>query len=88
MIGIEKEEYKTIKNSHLKFAEDRGPTKTYCPSEVAKACFPKTWRNHMDVIRMVADDLVSTGNLVVLQKGMIISDKAVTAKGPIRLRKK
>jgi len=88
MIEIKTEWYDTIKSSHLKFAEERGLDKTYCPSEVAKACFPKNWRNHMDVVREVADDLVATGNLKVLQGGKIISSRAVAAKGPIRLQKK
>ncbi|MGB3149340.1 MAG: DUF3253 domain-containing protein [Maribacter sp.] len=88
MTEITKERYDTIKGSHLMFAEERGLYKTYCPSEVAKACFPKNWRKYMDVVRGAADNLVATGNLVVLQNGKIIPVKAVDAKGPIRLRKK
>ncbi|MHA7056075.1 DUF3253 domain-containing protein [Aquimarina sp. M1] len=78
----------TIKEAHLKFAKSRETNCTYCPSEVARALFPESWRNQMDNVRQVADDLVESGHLVTLQKGKVISEKATEAKGPIRLRKK
>ncbi len=42
----------------------------------------------MDFVRTVAEDLVESQQLVVLQKGKVISQKANETKGPIRLRKK
>jgi len=80
--------YETIRNFHLDFAEQRGLESTYCPSEVARACFSKDWRSQMDLVRQVADELVADEKLVVMQKGEIISAKAVDAKGAIRLRRK
>ena len=72
---------------HLKFAEKRGLDKTYCPSEVARSIFPNGWREQMDLVRQVADELVASRHLVTLQKGKIIDQKPTEAEGPIRLRK-
>ena len=77
-----------IQISHLKFAEERGLEKTYCPSEVARELFPNNWRDKMDLIRNVADELVKSGELVVLQKGEIKKELPSKLKGPIRLRKR
>lgn len=76
-----------IKAAHLRFAEARGTACTYCPSEVAREIFLESWREQMDNVRQVADNLVESKHLVVLQKGKVISEKATEAKGPIRLRK-
>lgn len=77
-----------IKELHLKFAKERGLDATYCPSEVARKLYPENWRDKMDLVREVADDLVAKDKLVVMQKGEIIPEKATEASGPIRLRKK
>ena len=82
-IDIEK-----IKTEHLKFAQQRGLGATYCPSEVARRIFPENWRNYMDTVRKVADDLVNKEVLVTLQKGEIIENIPSQAKGPIRLKLK
>ncbi|MGB6151833.1 MAG: DUF3253 domain-containing protein [Pricia sp.] len=79
--------HEKIINLHLKFAEDRGTDKTYCPSEVARKIYPDDWRPKMDLVRQVADTLVESGKLVVLQNGRKIDDKPSEATGPIRLRK-
>ncbi|SFB71026.1 DUF3253 domain-containing protein [Kaistella jeonii] len=59
-----------IKKLHLEFSEDRGLDKTYCPSEVARELFPDDWREKMDLVRKVADELLIEGKLIVLQKGL------------------
>ena len=74
-----------ITSLHRQFADQRGTGKTYCPSEVARALAPKHWRDHMDAVREVADQLVANGELAVFQKGEQIQEKATEAKGPIRL---
>lgn len=66
----------------------RGLGKTFCPSEVARELFSDKWRDEMELIRNVADDLVKKGKLVVLQKGIIQNKLPSELKGPIRLRKK
>ncbi|WP_031428605.1 DUF3253 domain-containing protein [Flavimarina sp. Hel_I_48] len=77
-----------IRESHIEFAESRGLEATYCPSEVARKINPENWRDLMDTVREVADELVDDAVLVVMQKGKIIQDSASNASGPIRLRKK
>lgn len=77
-----------IRNAHLKFAEDRGNDKTYCPSEVARELYPSDWRDKMDKVRMVADLLVMENRLEVLQKSIVKDELPSELRGPIRLRKK
>lgn len=77
-----------IQQTHLQLAESRGLDKTYCPSEVARELFPDDWRDKMDLVRAVADELVKNGKLVVLQKGAIKTSLPSELKGPIRLRQK
>ncbi|QLG46498.1 DUF3253 domain-containing protein [Costertonia aggregata] len=77
-----------IKDLHLQFAEERGLDKTYCPSEVARKFAPDIWRDKMDLVREVADNLVTSGQLIALQKGVKIVKKPSEARGPIRLQKK
>lgn len=71
-----------IRAAILKAVDERGPLKTVCPSEVARALWPKHWRMHMDELRTVAADLVRADRLRVTQRGKIID--LATAKGPIR----
>ena len=66
----------------LDLATRRGPSKTFCPSEVARALFTE-WRGEMDRVRRVAAQLVEDGQLVATQRGAIV--KIETARGPIRL---
>lgn len=77
-----------IKNAHLQFAAERGFGKTYCPSEVARELFPEEWRSKMDLVREVADQLVTAGKLQVLQGNAVGRDLVSKLKGPIRLRRK
>ena len=60
----------------------RGPGKTICPSEVARALAPD-WRALMPEVRKVAQDLAGQGRVTVTQKGQTVD--ALTARGPIRL---
>lgn len=77
-----------IKQNLLRFAQERGADKTYCPSEIARLLYPDCWRDKMDLVRKEADILVEAGELVVLQKGLIQQKLPSDLKGPIRLRKK
>jgi hypothetical protein len=64
-------------------AEERGPDKTFCPSEIARRLDPDDWRERMPEIRAVAARLVQSGQLRCTQSGKD-ADPA-TAHGPIRL---
>lgn len=75
-----------ILQSHLRFAEERGSDKTYCPSEVARELYDDNWRDKMIEVRAVADVLVKDKKLNVLQKGIIQTQLPSELKGPIRLQ--
>lgn len=63
----------------------RGPGKSICPSEVARAQAPANWRAHMPAVRDAARQLARDGRLRVTQ-GQRDLDPAEAWTGPIRLR--
>lgn len=78
----------TIRETMLTLVQARGPQKSICPSEVARALFDKndgeTWRQYMDAVRTMAHRLAEEGRLIVTQKGETVDIR--TAKGPVRLQ--
>jgi hypothetical protein len=68
----------------LAMAEARGPGKTLCPSEVARA-HADDWRPLMERVRQAARRLAAQGRIEVLQKGRVVDPS--DAAGPIRLRR-
>lgn len=66
----------------LALALDRGPGRSFCPSEAARALSP-AWRPLMPHVRRIAARLQATGALAATQKGQPVSIPA--ARGPIRL---
>lgn len=64
-------------------AHRRGTGKTLCPSEVARALALGDWRALMPEVRRQADALAAKGEILVTQKGVVVS--AVAARGPIRI---
>ncbi|GIV83976.1 MAG: hypothetical protein KatS3mg052_0983 [Candidatus Roseilinea sp.] len=67
----------------LRLLRARGPGKTICPSEAARAYAPDDWRRHMPAVRQAALDLADAGQIVVLQRGRRVDGRS--ARGPIRL---
>jgi hypothetical protein len=65
----------------------RGPTKSICPSEVARALEPEEdrWRRLMGPIRAAAIRLARAGQLDILRKGKPASPDS-EIRGVIRLR--
>lgn len=74
-----------IRNQILRLTEERGPDKTICPSEAAKACSPKNWRALMGEVRKAAEALEEQGLISIEQGGEKVSPDEV--EGPIRLRR-
>ena len=68
----------------LAMATERGPDKTVCPSEIARALFPGNWRKHMDEVRTSAIGLQQAGKVTITQKGNPVDVENI--KGPIRIR--
>jgi len=72
----------------LKLLRERGPGKTICPSEVARAAAGSedrsAWEPLMEPVRAAAQRLVVQGKIVITQSGQVVD--GATAKGPVRLR--
>lgn len=63
----------------------RGPSKTACPSEVARELAPQDWRPLMEAVRQRARKLASEGQLEITQGGTVV-DATAAFHGPVRLR--
>ncbi len=74
-----------ISEKILELLHERSVGSTICPSEVARTLDKDDWRELMDAVRDVADELRSKKKIYVTQRGKKISS-AVAAKGPIRLK--
>ncbi len=63
----------------------RGPGKTICPSDAARAVGGERWRSLVPPAREVARDLARRGQIEITQKG-VVQDTHAEWKGPIRIR--
>lgn len=70
----------------LELLERRGPGKTICPSDAARALGGKDFRALMDTARAAAAELVGAGVIEVTQRGEVVD--IAKARGPIRLRRR
>jgi hypothetical protein len=75
---------KSISQTILSMATERGADKTICPSEVAREMFPANWRKHMEEVRQAAVDLQQQGKVTITQKGEPVDVNKI--KGPIRIK--
>lgn len=73
-----------IRRCLLQKVQQRGPDKTICPSEVARALGGDRWRQLMEPVRQEGQALAAEGKIQITQKGQVIDPKA--ARGPIRYR--
>ena len=71
-----------IRTTILDHVRERGPGKSICPSEVARA-LAIDWRPLMPSVRSEAASLIAAGALAATQGGVPVDP--VTARGPIRL---
>lgn len=70
-----------VREAILDLALQRGPGKSLCPSEVARALEPEDWQALMPEVRRVAAGMPE---IMATQNGMEVDP--VAARGPIRLR--
>lgn len=77
-------EHSEIRQTLLEKVRARGPEKSICPSEVARALGGEHWRSLMDAVRHVGAELRDEGLIVALQKGHPVNP--LQAKGPIRFK--
>jgi len=73
-----------ITDAMLRIAAERGPEKSLCPTDVARAVSAENWRPLLGAVRKVAADLARDGKIEILRKGKPISPDEI--KGVIRLR--
>jgi hypothetical protein len=74
-----------LRSAILDMARERGPAKTICPSDAARAVGGEQWRDLMDDARDIARDLARKGDVEISQKGEVL-DPDATWRGPIRIR--
>ena len=72
-----------IETTILALTAQRGPAKSICPSEVARALRPD-WQTLLTEVRRVACRLAAAGRIDILRKGKVVEPAEV--KGVIRLR--
>ncbi|MEM8809067.1 MAG: DUF3253 domain-containing protein [Cyanobacteria bacterium P01_G01_bin.38] len=73
-----------IRDGILAQVTQRGPDKTICPSEVARALGGSNWRDLMEAVREQGQQLAEEDKIWVMQKGERVD--AAHARGPIRYR--
>ncbi|KUI27686.1 S-adenosylmethionine tRNA ribosyltransferase [Mycobacterium sp. IS-1742] len=69
----------------LRLARERGPAKTICPSDAARAVGGDGWRELMEEARETARELARAGDVEITQKGEVLDPDAAW-RGPIRIR--
>ena len=74
-----------LRSAILDLARERGPDKTICPSDAARAVGGEQWRDLMDDARDVARQLARAGDVEISQKGEVLDPDAAW-RGPIRIR--
>lgn len=74
-----------LERAILDLLEARGPGKSICPSEAARAVGDEGWRDLMEPAREVARELAAQGRVVVTSGETVLSP-ADAWKGPVRIR--
>ncbi|WP_129717376.1 DUF3253 domain-containing protein [Pedobacter sp. SYP-B3415] len=76
--------YQEISHAILSTAEQRGPEKSTCPSEIARQLYPDDWREQMENVRKVAIGLHKAGKVQITQGGKPVDVDHI--KGPVRIK--
>ncbi|MEO3758584.1 DUF3253 domain-containing protein [Mycobacterium sp. B14F4] len=74
-----------LRDKFLELSRERGPDKSICPSDAARAVGGEDWRGLMDDAREIARDLARRGDVEITQNGEVL-DADATWRGPIRIR--
>jgi hypothetical protein len=74
-----------LRETILRMAKERGPSKSLCPSDAARAVGGEKWRDLMDDARDAARELAREGAVVITQGDGVVDPNA-TWRGPIRIR--
>ena len=74
-----------LRDAILDLARQRGPDKSICPSDAARAVGGADWPDLMDDARATARELARAGEVEITQKGEVL-DPDAQWRGPIRIR--
>ncbi len=74
-----------LRRAILSLARERGPDKSICPSDAARAIGGERWRELMEPARDIARDLARDGVVEISQRGTVL-DPDAGWRGPIRIR--
>jgi len=74
-----------LREAILALTRERGPAKTICPSDAARAVGGDDWRDLMDQARETARVLARAGDVEITQRGEVL-DPDATWRGPVRIR--
>ena len=74
-----------LRDTIVTMVRERGPSKSICPSDAARAVGGDDWRDLMDDARAAARDLARDGEVEITQGGDVV-DPDATWRGPIRIR--
>ena len=74
-----------LREEILTLTEARGPGKSICPTEAARAVRPEDWNRLMTETRRVAIQMAESGEIEILRKGKPVAPDEV--RGVIRLRR-
>ena len=77
-------DYEHIARLTMELLEARGPDKSICPSEVARALDETRWRDLMAAVRHAAAELLAAGKIRVTAGDSEVHP--LELRGPIRLR--
>ena len=69
----------------LELARERGPGKSICPSDAARAVGGDDWRALMEQARDVTRELARAGAVEITQRGDVL-DPDADWRGPVRIR--
>jgi hypothetical protein len=79
------EHIRSLETLTLELLDARGPGKSVCPSDVARAADPQHWRPLMEPTRTAARNLVARGEVEITQRGEVVDPHDF--RGPIRIRR-
>lgn len=74
-----------VRAAILALARERGPDKTICPSDAARAVGGHRWRDLMEDARAEARELARRGDVQISQRGEVL-DPDAPWRGPVRIR--
>jgi Protein of unknown function (DUF3253) len=79
-------EHARLRAAIIELLDHRGPGKSICPSDAARAVAGADFRPLMDAARAAAAELAVDGHIEVTQRGEVVD--LAQARGPVRLRRR